>query len=159
MLKLTTPIDNIHRTKKIYTDSTFEQLLLTRSDLGKRLLRRQTHKGTDVGIQLGSGTVLHDGDIFQDDDTNVLIVQLPEKTLSIKCTALDKTGALVLLGHIIGNRHRPISIQDDTITFPIQSDTEKTTFEKLFHDILPYISMTVKEQIFTPHQGADVHGH
>ena len=94
-------------------------------DLDKRILRKNTRNGTYIGIHLEPGTILHNGDIFQDDNTNVLIKQLPEKTLSIKRTALDRIDALVLLGHIVGNIHRLISIPDVIITSPIQSDTEK----------------------------------
>lgn len=159
MLKFTAPADNIYNTKKNHTYDTVEQLQLTRSDLDKRILRKKTKNGTDIGIQLDPGMALHHGDILKDDDVEILITQLPEKTLSIKCISADKPGVLVLLGHIIGNMHRPISIHGNVVTFPIQSDTEKTTFEKLFHDVLPCIEMTIQEQIFLPHQSADVHGH
>ncbi len=159
MLKFTAPVDNIYNTKKNHTYDTLEQLQLPRSDLDKRILRKKTDNGTDIGIQLDPGIALHHGDIFKDNDVEILITQLPEKTLSIKCMSLDRLDVFVLLGHIIGNRHRPISIQNNVVTFPIQSDTEKTTFEKLFHDVLPYIEMTIQEQIFLPHQSADVHGH
>ena len=159
MLKFTAPVDNIHDAKDAYAHCTLEQLQLTRSELDKRILRTKTTQGTDVGIQLDSGVRLRHGDVLKDGDMQVVITQLPEKTLSIKLLALDKPDVLVLLGHIIGNRHRPISIHNDVITFPIQSDTEKTTFEKLLHDLIPYIELTVTEQIFIPHRGADVHGH
>jgi len=66
---------------------------------------------------------------------------------------------MVLLGHIIGNRHRPISIKNDEISFPIQADSEKEVFTKLFQSIINHIEMTVEERIFYPHSGADVHEH
>ena len=43
---------------------------------------------------------------------------------------------MTLLGHIIGNRHRPISIQSEEILFPIQADSEKEVFTKLFQNII-----------------------
>ena len=66
---------------------------------------------------------------------------------------------MTLLGHIIGNRHRPISIQSDEILFPIQADSEKEVFTKLFHSVIDKIEMTVKEQVFYPSTGVDVHEH
>jgi len=69
------------------------------------------------------------------------------------------TDVMVLLGHIIGNRHRPISIKGDEISFPIQADSEKEIFTKLFQSIISHIHITVEEQIFSPQLGADVHEH
>ena len=66
---------------------------------------------------------------------------------------------MILLGHIIGNRHRPIFIQDDEVSFPIQADSEKDVFAKLFSSIINHIEITVKEQVFHPHLGANIHEH
>ena len=64
------------------------------------------------------------------------------------------------LGHIIGNRHRPISIgTDGRIMFPIHDEDEVELFEQLFSDIIHQISLNVEDEIFVPNQGMNVHEH
>ena len=47
-----------------------------------------------------------------------------------------------------------------TITNRVLNDlNEVELFENLFSDILHHISMTVKDEIFVPNQGMDVHEH
>jgi urease accessory protein len=89
----------------------------------------------------------------------IVVEQLPEKIITVRLKNKEMTEVMVLLGHIIGNRHRPISIQGDEISFPIQADSEKEVFTKLFQSIISHIDMTVEEQIFSPQLGADVHEH
>ena len=69
----------------------------------------------------------------------IVVEQLPEKIISVKLKTKKMTDVMVLLGHIIGNRHRPISIQGDEISFPIQADSEKEIFTKLFQSIINHI--------------------
>jgi len=139
----------------------FECLKVSRSDLEKSRLRRQTDKGTDIGLDLVGGKILHHGDVITNKEKFILVEQLPEKVISIrlknKTTAL--VDLLVLIGHIIGNRHRPISIQNDIISFPIQADSELEVFQKLFNDIIDVIELSIEEIIFIPHTGAGVHDH
>jgi len=87
------------------------------------------------------------------------IEQLPEKVISVRLKTKNMPYLMGLIGHIIGNRHRPISIQGEEISFPIQADSEKEVFTKLFQSIINHIEMTVKEQVFYPSSGADVHEH
>ncbi len=56
----------------------------------KRILRRQTDKGTDVGITLDTGFHLHNGDVIGNDETKILIEQIPEKVISIKLKKIVK---------------------------------------------------------------------
>jgi urease accessory protein len=64
----------------------------------------------------------------------------------------------VLVGHIIGNRHRPISIIDGRICFPINNDVEEETFRQLLGRI-GGVNLESKEMVFVPHGGMDVHEH
>ena len=137
----------------------FEKLLVSRVELEKRILRKETDCGTDVALSLEQGTKLSHGDVVGDEKTKIVVEQLPEKVISVKIKNADRTDVSVLLGHIIGNRHRPIAIKDQEIVFPIQADTEETVFAGLFAEILDHIEITVREQIFFPHGGANIHGH
>lgn len=137
--------------------SGYEKLKISRIDLEKRILRRKTDRGTDVGLSL-DGVKLKHGDIIQNGDSKIVIEQLPEKVLSIKLKTND-IDVMIILGHIIGNMHRPISIQGKEILFPIQADSEKEIFVKLFSDIINHIGITIKEEMFFPHSGATYHEH
>ena len=161
MLKVNSPIGNI------FVDEGFdelkngncEKLKITRMELERRILRRKTDRGTDVGLNLESGVKLRHGDIIKNGDMKIVVEQLPEKIITVRLKNKKMTDVMVLLGHIIGNRHRPISIKDDEVSFPIQADSEKDVFTKLFQNIINHIEITVEEKIFFPHSGADVHGH
>ena len=63
------------------------------------------------------------------------------------------------MGHIIGNRHRPIGFDGEKILFPIQADSELEVFERLFKEIIGDIELKIGEKIFLPHTSADVHEH
>ncbi len=136
----------------------FERLMVSRHEMGRGRLRRNTDRGTDVGLSLEAGRSLHHGDIFEAGGRSILIQQMPEKVISI--TARDvQAGTAVLIGHRIGNMHRPVAVSGDTISFPIQADSELETFQKIFADMADHITMSQEEIVFIPHAGADVHGH
>ena len=161
MLEVNSPIGNIFLDERFHKlkETNFEKLKISRIELEKRILRRKTDRGTDVGLKLDSGVKLRHGDIIKNEGMLIVIEQLPEKVISVRLKTKNKTNVMVLLGHIIGNRHRPISIQGEEVLFPIQADSEKEVFTELCQSILNYIEITVKEQIFSPHSGADVHEH
>jgi len=161
VLEVNAPIGNIFLDEGFndLKNGNFEKLKISRMELEKRILRRMTDCGTDVGLKLDPGVKLRNGDVFKNEDKRIVIEQIPEKVISVKLKATNNSEVMVLLGHIIGNRHRPISIQGEEIFFPIQADSEKEVFTKLFHSIANYIEITVEEQIFSPHSGADVHEH
>ncbi len=141
----------------------FETIKLSRSDLEKTRLRAKTNQGTDVGIVLNSGIKIQNGDVLlSNSDKFIIIQQNPEKVISVK--KKDKTEAnfektQILLGHIIGNQHRPIQIEDGKIIFPILSESELDIFKKLFSSIINQIDMKIEERIFEPHVGMNVHEH
>ena len=136
----------------------FKDTSLECANLEKRILRKKTNSGTDIGINLNSSTKLQHGDIIGNDKTKIIVEQIPEKVISVKLKENDEKIA-ILLGHIIGNRHRPIAIKDKMILFPIQEDSELEIFEMLLKEIIEHIELKIKEEIFLPHTSADVHEH
>ena len=161
MLEVNSPIGNI------FVDEGFdelkngncEKLKISRMELERRILRRKTDRGTDVGLNLEQGVKLRHGDVIKNGDMKIVVEQLPEKIITVKLKNKKMTDVMVLLGHIIGNRHRPISIKGDEVSFPIQADSEKDVFTKLFQNIINHIEITIEEKIFFPHSGADIHEH
>lgn len=140
-----------------------EVLRFSRSELDKTRFRKQTDKGTDIGCILDSENKLHNGDVlFSNPEKFIIIEQIPEKVISIKIKKIDSNSSeiLVKLGHIIGNRHRPIQIEKNgQIIFPILSDSEIDTFKKLFSEIIDHLDMRMEERIFEPKNGMDIHEH
>jgi len=129
-----------------------ERLLLSRMEMEKLRLRRSTDRGTDVGIIMEPGSKLHHGDVLASGKF-IVIEQLPEKVASISMKKSDASMA-VLIGHAIGNRHRPIAVDHGTISFPIQAESEVDTFRKL----LPAgVKLKIAEQVFL--SSGQVHSH
>ena len=161
MLEVNSPIGNI------FVDEGFdelkngncEKLKISRMELERRILRRKTDRGTDVGLNLEQGVKLRHGDVIKNGDMKIVVEQLPEKIITVRLKNKKMADVMLLLGHIIGNRHRPISIKGDEISFPIQADSEKDVFTKLFQNIINHIEITIEEKIFFPHSGADIHEH
>lgn len=142
----------------ILKEKTFDKLQISRNDLEKNRLRRTTDKGTDVSIILERGSRLQHGDILNHGESFIVVYQTPEKVITVKIKD-DSFELAVLLGHIIGNRHRPISLEDKTVTFPIQSESELEIFQRLFAPIIGKIEISIEEKIYTPDQRMNVHEH
>lgn len=161
VLKITSISGNIFHDKKFESlrDADLERLKISRSELEKNRIRRVTDRGTDVGILLEPGTMLHNGDILNSNEKTIVIEQIPEKVIAIKVKNNQSPELFILIGHIIGNRHRPISIENNMVFFPIHADSEIDVFEKLFAEVIDKIELTVEEKIFKPHTGANVHDH
>lgn len=138
-------------------DQKIERLKISRQELEKTRMRKKTDNGTDVGLVLESGS-LRNGDILTDGDRIIVVEQLPEKVIAVKLKE-NSTDLLILIGHIIGNRHRPISIENGIVYFPIQARSELEVFDRLFSEIRDKIELSIEEKIFRPHSGADVHDH
>ena len=138
-----------------------KQLFLSRTEMEKSHQRKNTEDGMEIGLSLEAGTTLHNGDVLSNGIELILVNQLPEKVLHAKAKSGNESSSVYLqLGHIIGNRHRPISISDDgSVQFPIHDDSEIELFTKLFHEIIDHITLTIQEQIFVANQGMNVHEH
>jgi urease accessory protein len=170
MLAISSVIGNIFQDEELadrfakqQKSMTCEVVRFSRSELDKTRFRKQTDKGTDVGCILDSDYRLHNGDVlFSEPEKFIIIEQIPEKVISIKIKKIDSNSneILVKLGHIIGNRHRPIQIEKNSqIIFPILSDSEMDTFKKLFSEIVDHLEMKIEERIFEPKYGMDIHEH
>ena len=165
MLIVNTILGNIYKddqlAKKIEDSKKqgkFRRLLLSRIEMEKTRLRKKTDDGSDIGFVLEPGPKLQHVDVISESDETILIEQLPEKILVVKFKE-NRKDLFLLVGHIIGNRHRPISIRNETISFPIHDDSEMELFERLFHEVIHKIDLSIDEQCFIPHMSMDVHEH
>ena len=142
-------------------NNTLKRLFLTRTQMEKSHLRTETEDGIEIGLSLEPGTVLHNGDVLEVNSNLVIIHQMPEKVIRVNIAENNRSpNLLIQLGHIIGNRHRPISITNNgSVLFPIHDETEVELFENLFHEIIHHITLNVEDEIFVPNQGMNVHEH
>ena len=142
-------------------NNTLKRLFLTRTQMEKSHLRTETEDGIEIGLSLEPGTVLHNGDVLEVNSNLVIIHQMPEKVIRVNIAEKHRSpNLLIQLGHIIGNRHRPISITNNgSVLFPIHDETEVELFENLFHEIIHHITLNVEDEIFVPNQGMNVHEH
>jgi urease accessory protein len=157
MIDINSILGNVFKESNLEKNN-FEKLKISRIDLEKRILRKKTNLGTDIGINLDSGIKLQNGDIIGNNEIKIIVEQIPEKVISVKLKENNENIG-ILLGHIIGNRHRPIAIKDKIVLFPIQEDSELEIFQRLFKEIIDHIELKIEEEIFLPHTSADVHEH
>ncbi|WP_425058339.1 Urease accessory protein UreE [Sporomusa carbonis] len=94
---------------------TVERVILSWDELHKRILRKTTDVGRDIGIQLESGH-LHPGDILLREGNHVIIVEVKEESVLI--TPVKSMREMGLAAHAIGNMHAPIQIHDDVVITP-----------------------------------------
>ncbi len=86
MLEINSPVGNIFLDEGFddINSGNFEKLKISRMELEKRILRRKTDRGTDVGLNLKSGIKLRHGDIIKNGDTKIVVEQLPEKIITVR---------------------------------------------------------------------------
>ena len=157
MININSILGNIFKESNLEKNN-FEKLKISRIDLEKRILRKKTNLGTDIGINLDSGIKLQNGDIIGNEEIKIIVEQIPEKVISVTLKE-NNENISILLGHIIGNRHRPIAIKNKMILFPIQEDSELEIFQRLFKEIINHIELKIVKEVFLPHTSADVHEH
>ena len=138
-----------------------QKLFLSRSEMEKIHLRKETDGGLEIGLTFETGTKLHHGDVLNDETSLIVINQIPEKIIKVRFKSDTFSSNLaVIVGHVIGNRHRPISLNDDfSVSFPIHDDSEIDLFQKLFQDANQYLILNIEETIFVPNDSMNVHEH
>ena len=142
------------------TNGKSQKLFLTRAEMEKIHLRKETDCGLEIGLTFETGTKLHHGDVLSDDSLLILINQIPEKTIKVSLKNKTSLDIAVVVGHVIGNRHRPISINGDhSISFPIHDDSELDLFSSLFQESSNHLTLSIEEAIFVPNSTMNVHEH
>ncbi|MDR3584534.1 MAG: urease accessory protein UreE [Desulfosporosinus sp.] len=97
---------------------TIEQLFLSWDELQKRILRKTTDVGRDIGIQLESGH-LHPGDILHREENHLIVVRVKEEAVLV--TLVRNMREMGLAAHAIGNMHAPIEVRSDSVITPYNS--------------------------------------
>ena len=106
-------------------------------DRYKGRIHARTNTNITVGIIKSRDRALKSGDLFRTKSGKFLLIHLQEpELLVIDLSTLDPNvthAKLIHLGHVLGNHHYPIAIQDNRIY--VQSITSKATLEKLLRDL------------------------
>ena len=130
---------------------------MSRTEMDRVRIRRKTDHGTDVGLVLERGSRLHHGDVLDAKEKLIIVVQMPERVVSVvinKRSGRQLLDAAALVGHAIGNRHKPIAVENGKISFPIQDESEIGVFAR----VMPRgVKLDMTTQIFVP--SGDVHYH
>lgn len=97
-----------------------------RSDRAKGRILTQTASGQPVGISKGRGWLLRDGDVFSvggvggaslGENRLVLVSVQAQRVMALTFSlgVQNDPTALVQLGHVLGNRHWPVAIKEQTL--------------------------------------------
>ena len=125
------------------------EVYLTQSDRHKGRIHAQTDSGEAVGIIKSRDRALQSGDVFRTDSGKLLLIHLQQQELLVLDLSLLKAdilpAKLVHLGHVLGNHHYPITIQDNKIY--VQLVTDKVTIEKLISSLnIPNLQINYQQQ-------------
>lgn len=106
-----------------------ETVELTPLEAQKGRLRTVTNKGTPLGMSLGRGTVLRDGDVLYLDEAEgrIIVARLKLEEVLVITVKTAASGAELLrvavqLGHVLGNQHWPVKIDGMSVYIPVSVD-------------------------------------
>lgn len=106
-------------------------------DRYKGRIHTRTDSNLTVGIIKSRDRPLQSGDLFRTNSGKLVLIHLQEpELLVIDLSTLNANVAhaeLIHLGHVLGNHHYPIAIQDNQIY--VQLVTNKISIEKLLKDL------------------------
>ncbi len=147
-----TYIGNIQDSSDLAELITIETCLavsLRESDRHKGRIHAHTNSGIAVGIIKSRDRALRSGDIFKTDSDQLLLIHVQEQELLVlDLLTIDSSVAytkLVYLGHILGNHHYPITMQENKIY--VQLITDKLILEKLINQLnIPGLQINYQRQ-------------
>jgi urease accessory protein len=149
----------------------YETVKISRSESQKTRMRKISDKGTDIAINLQHDNRLRQGDVIMLTQDKMIVIEIePENVamLEIKDNIHEDADdnhhyhimeIAMRIGHMIGNLHRPIMLERNTVYFPIQADNELEMFRKLVSQINEHLEVRSTKMIFEPQEGTQIHGH
>ena len=121
---------------KLIATKTCLKVLLSQGDRHKGRIHACTDHDVAVGIIKSRDRLLESGDVFQTESNRLLLVHVQQQELLvINLSALDKNIALsklVHLGHVLGNHHHAIAIQENKIYVRV---IRSKAIEKIIDDL------------------------
>jgi urease accessory protein len=149
----------------------FETIKISRLESQKTRMRKRSDKGTDIALTLPHGTQLRHGDVIMQTEEKMIVIEIePENVAMIEIKDNiheseddhhhhDIVEIATRIGHMIGNLHRPIRLERNTVYFPIQTDNELDMFRKLLGQINEHLEVRSTKMVFEPEEGTLIHEH
>lgn len=171
MITIDSIVGNIYRDQNLrkrheemLSRSLCESVKINRMEAQRVRMRKASNKGTDIAITLPSGTKLRHGDILLLTNEQMVVLELePENVIVLKVKENlhedDVVEIPARIGHAIGNLHRPLKLEDRTIYFPIQAESEVGMFKKIFSPLADHLEISSTKMVFEPDEGMDIHEH
>jgi urease accessory protein len=103
------------------------EIYLNQIDTRKGRIYTQSLSGIPIGIIKSRDWSLREGDIFATEEGKFLLVHLQKQklmVLSFSEPVSDRPLELIHLGHVLGNHHYPIIIQENKIYLQLVFDAE-----------------------------------
>jgi urease accessory protein len=111
------------RYEEMAAKNAVERIVITRLESERTRMRKSTDRGTDVALTLPQRTRLRHGDVIELSGSRMIIIEIePEKVAAVRIG--NDARLATLIGHAIGNLHRPVKVGEDRVYFPIQSEDE-----------------------------------
>lgn len=110
------------------TEKHIEKVALEWYEADKRLLRKTTDRGTEIGIALDGTGRLKQGDVLYAGPKKVIAVEmLPTETIVLEPRSMQEMAQVC---YQLGNRHAPIFLDGDLVLLPFDP-TVAELFNKL----------------------------
>lgn len=105
--------------KYISSNKMVETISIDWFERDKKILRKSTSSGEEIGIKIDS--TLNENDIIYEDDNRIIIVDIaPCDLISIEVSTMKEMGRLCFE---LGNRHLSLSIEDNMVKCPFDTPT------------------------------------
>ena len=100
---------------------------LSQADISKGRIQTQSTSGLSIGIIKNRDWSLRSGDVFVTESGNFLLIHLQEQklmVLSFSKTMTANAAELVYLGHVLGNHHYPLIIDQEKLYLQLADNAE-----------------------------------
>lgn len=134
---------------------------LTQNDSLKSRIHAQASNGMTVGIIKERGWLVTEGDVFETDQKQLLIIHLQaQEVMVLRFNSVQPVPALALihLGHVLGNHHYPMLVAPDCLYVQLVADKQimAATIEKFQ---IPGLSVTYETRSFDQQLAVQPHSH
>lgn len=113
------------RVRQAQQDGTLLEVQLQERDRAKGRIHAHAITGEAIGIIKGRDRVLSEGDVFETERGQLVLVHLMARTVMVLSFVGDANGQamkLIHLGHTLGNHHWSILVQPDRLYVELAAD-------------------------------------
>lgn len=100
---------------------------LSQAEISKGRIQAQSKSGLKIGIIKNRNWSLRSGDVFVTESGSFLLIHLQEQKLMVlnfSETMTAKPATLVYLGHVLGNHHYPLIIDQNKLYLQLADNAE-----------------------------------